>query len=358
MAKWFEIKAAAEGNGQQTAVVYLYDDIGYWGVTAKDFAEALKGLGPVTALTVRINSGGGEVFAGIAIHNLLRSHPATVTVKIDGFAGSIASVIAMAGDVVEMPDNAMMMIHNPSWGAWGESDDLRETADILDQIKKSLVTSYCAKTGLPEERISELMSASTWMTAAEAKELGFADAVTTAVDATNFSRVDPAKFGPVPTAFSGRFGKASVTPPTDPAPNNSTTKPEGGTMTAPNEGTPPTNAVSPQQVATQCQAAGLPELTAKLLSGPVTADALTAALADAKAIVECGEQVKRPAQARRLVQAGVSLADARAILLDGAAEADASVVTNTTPPTSGQGAAKPVIDYASIYARQAGRTQG
>lgn len=114
MAKWYDIVAAADGDGQQPPTIYLYDEIGRWGTTAADLANDLKALGSVQALTVRINSGGGEFFAGLAINNLLRSHPAKVTVKIDAFAGSIASVIAMAGDTVEMPSNAMMMIHNVS----------------------------------------------------------------------------------------------------------------------------------------------------------------------------------------------------------------------------------------------------
>lgn len=328
MAKWYEIKAAAEGDGQRPPTIYLYDEIGYWGTTAKDFADDLKALGSVPNLHVRINSGGGEFFAGLAINNLLRTHPAKVTVTIDAFAGSIASVIAMAGDVVEMPSNAMMMIHNVSWGAWGTAEDLRDTASIMDQMRKSLVCAYRAKTGLADDKIDALLTdAGTWMTAAEAKELGFCDVVTDAVDATNFTAVTPGRFAKVPEAIAARL----TATPTAPPPAATPPQPKDTTVTEKNDA--PANA-SPADIAARCHAAGFPELTARLLAAPVTDAVVAARLEEAKAIVKAATdlQVSEPI-ARRLIGEGVSEAAARSILTDMKAAQDFHIDT-TKPPSS------------------------
>lgn len=318
MAKWYDIKAAADGDGQQPPTIYLYDEIGYWGVTAKDFADDLKALGPVTALTVRINSGGGEFFAGLAIGNLLRTHPAKVTVKIDGLAGSIASVIAMAGDTVEMPSNAMMMVHNVSWWASGTAEDLRETADVMDQMRKSLVAAYRAKTGLADAKLDELLTDSgTWMTAAEAKELGFCDVVTDAVDATNFARVDPARFAKVPAAIAA---KLAPPPPAPPPPAADQAKP-----------------AEARQIADLCAKAGFPELTAGLLTGTATEADVTRRIEDARKVKDACARFRRPDMARNLIAAvatGLTVDAACAIANEAAADRDESVVTDTSRPNS------------------------
>ncbi|TWA69727.1 ATP-dependent protease ClpP protease subunit [Azospirillum baldaniorum] len=316
MANWYSIKAAADGDGQQPPTICIYDEIGYWGVTAKDFADDLKALGPVTALTVRINSGGGEFFAGLAIGNLLRTHPAKVTVKIDGLAGSIASVIAMAGDTVEMPSNAMMMVHNVSWWASGTAEDLRETAEVMDQMRKSLVAAYRSKTGLDDAKLDELLTDSgTWMTAAEAKELGFCDVVTDAVDATNFARVDPARFAKVPTAIAAKLAPPPPAPPPDAA--------------------DPAKPAEARQIADLCAKAGFPELTAGLLTGTATAADVTRRIEDARKVQDACTRFRRPDMARNLIAAvatGLTVDAACAIANEAAADRDESVVTDTSRP--------------------------
>lgn len=107
---WFRMQAQ-EGN---SADIYIYDEIGYWGVTAKQFVANLKALGDITHINLHINSPGGDVFDGIAIFNALKHHGASITAYIDGLAASMASVIAMVGNPVIMPENTMMMIHYPS----------------------------------------------------------------------------------------------------------------------------------------------------------------------------------------------------------------------------------------------------
>lgn len=171
---WYSVKAKA---GEKKAEISIFDEIGFWGVTAASFIGELKALGDVTEIDVMINSPGGSVFDGLAIYNALRQHPANVTVKVMGVAASAASFIAMAGDKIVMPENAFMMVHNPMGGVFGNADDMRDWADTLDKIAASLIGIYVARTGKSESEVKDLLDAETWMTAAEAKELGFADEV-------------------------------------------------------------------------------------------------------------------------------------------------------------------------------------
>ena len=171
------MKALANGATE----IYVFDEIGYWGVTAKDFARDLKEVKPNGSIDLHINSPGGSVTDGIAIYNLLKNHSSTVNVIIDGLAASMASVIAMAGDTITMPENALMMIHNPWGGAMGDADELRKTAEILDKMKSALISAYSAKTGKDADEIGQLMDAETWMTGSEAVEMGFATQVSAEV---------------------------------------------------------------------------------------------------------------------------------------------------------------------------------
>lgn len=126
-------------------------------------------------VTVRINSPGGDVSAGVAIYNYLNDHDGTVTVKVDGIAASIASLISMAGDKIIMLPGSMMMVHNPWTIAAGNSDDMAQVVEMLEKTGESMVPIYAARTGLSEERVKELLKAETWMTAQDAVDLGFAD---------------------------------------------------------------------------------------------------------------------------------------------------------------------------------------
>lgn len=153
----------------------IFDEIGYFGIRASLFIADLRGLGEVDEIELHINSPGGEVFDALAIYNNLRSHKATVTVMIDGLAASAASLIAMAGDKVVMPENAMMMIHNPMGITLGDADAMRDMADVLDKITLSLASAYVAKSGQNEKAVRKIMSEDTWLTAKECVDLGFAD---------------------------------------------------------------------------------------------------------------------------------------------------------------------------------------
>lgn len=171
---WFRMKANDE---KSEAEIYIYDEIGYWGVTAKQFVKDLQGLGDVKNIKLHINSPGGDVFDGIAIYNALRNHGAAITVYIDGLAASMASIIAMVGNPVIMPENTMLMIHKP-WGfAGGDANDMRDYADLLDKVETVLIPAYAQKTGMDPAKIAEMLEDETWLDGNECLALGFADQV-------------------------------------------------------------------------------------------------------------------------------------------------------------------------------------
>jgi len=171
---WFEIRNAKEDS----ADLYIYDVVGdsWTGNDAATFVKALAGL-KKKKINCRINSPGGSVFDGVAIYNALRNHEGGVTTYIDGLAASIASVIALAGDKVVMADSAMMMIHNPWTLAMGDAGEMRKTADVLDQIKETLINAYAAKTGKEREVIAADMEKETWFTARQAKDYGLVNEI-------------------------------------------------------------------------------------------------------------------------------------------------------------------------------------
>ncbi len=138
----------------------------------KDVQDFLDQLDGVSKINVHINSGGGSVFGGIAIYNILKRHNAEITVYVEGLAASIASVIAMAGDRIIIPENAQMMIHKPSSITWGNADDMRKEADILDGCQKVILNTYMqhAKEGVTPEQINALIDAETWKNGEEWQE--------------------------------------------------------------------------------------------------------------------------------------------------------------------------------------------
>ena len=175
--KWYEIKNLSDNEAE----ILIYEQIGksWWddsGISAKTFVNDIRALA-VNEITLRINSPGGDVFEGNSIYNALVEHEAKVFVKIDGIAASVASIIAMAGDSIEMAENSMMMIHDPWTFAMGSSTDMQKTIEMLDRIKVGLVSTYHNKTGVEKDEISALMTDETWFTAEEAVEFGFADSM-------------------------------------------------------------------------------------------------------------------------------------------------------------------------------------
>ena len=175
---------AAEADDPNTVSIYgqIGEDMWSEGFTAKRMAGALRGIGR-NAVTVNVNSPGGDMFEGLAIYNLLREHPAEVTVKVMGVAASAASLIAMAGDRIVMGTGSVMMIHN-AWGmVIGNRHDFADAADVFQTFDRSMAAIYAARTGLDEAAVLALLdgatraSDGTYMTAGDAVERGFADEV-------------------------------------------------------------------------------------------------------------------------------------------------------------------------------------
>ena len=166
-----------EAGGRVLRLEGPIDDESFWGdeVTPKAFREELNA--GTEDITVWINSPGGNVFAAAEIYTMLRDYPGSVTVKIDAIAASAASVIAMAGSKVLMSPVAMLMIHDPSTIAMGNTKDMEKAIATLNEVKESIINAYAAKSGLSHNRISKLMENETWMNAKKAVELGFADEI-------------------------------------------------------------------------------------------------------------------------------------------------------------------------------------
>ncbi|MFF5988146.1 head maturation protease, ClpP-related [Prauserella flavalba] len=169
---WYSISNATDG----AAVVRIYDEISWWGVSADQFIHDLDGI-TTDRIRVEINSPGGDVFDAVAIYNALRVHPAHVTTRVDGLAASAASLIVQAGDHRVMLSSAQMMIHN-AWGiAIGNADEHREMATLLDQQDDVIAGIYANRSGGDRQEFRTLMAAETWLTDAETVERGLADEV-------------------------------------------------------------------------------------------------------------------------------------------------------------------------------------
>lgn len=176
---WYSMKK----TGDASAEIMLYNDIGYFGITAEAFVKSLSDLGEIKDLTVRINSYGGEVFDGFAIYNRLRESKAHKVVIVDGVAASIASVIAMAGDEVKVPKNAFFMIHDPSIMIAGTAKELTVAVDLLKELKSKAITIYRDKIKragakeMSESEIADMMEKETWINAENSVIYGLADDV-------------------------------------------------------------------------------------------------------------------------------------------------------------------------------------
>lgn len=221
------VRLAASKDG---VTLYLHGDIG-WDITPAAVAQALKGAAG-KALTVSIDSYGGDAFNGIAIHNMIARHDGAKTVIVEGIAASAGSLIAMAGDRIIMPSNAFMMIHNASGFAMGPADVQRQTADLLDNISAAARGIYAARSGLPEEEVGAMMDAETWMTADVAVAKGFATETAAPADIrldarrlAAFAQVPAALAAPPPGSPPAHTPENIMDPTINPAPAPALPKP-------------------------------------------------------------------------------------------------------------------------------------
>ena len=185
--KWYNI----QNKAGKPADVYIFDEIGTYGITAQEFITDIKDLKD-TPINLRINSLGGDVFDGMAMYNVIKRREAKTTVYIEGIAASIATIISLGADEVVMAENSLFMIHNAWGGTMGEAKDMRKSADTLDKISNELTDIYRKKTGLSYDALAEMMDEETWLNANEALEMGFIDTISDSIKVA--AKYDVSKF--------------------------------------------------------------------------------------------------------------------------------------------------------------------
>ena len=184
---WYSINNKAA----KAADIYIFDEIGNYGVTAKQFISDIKNL-KGKPINLRINSLGGDVFDGMAMYNVIKRREAKTTVFIEGIAASIVTIIALGADKIVMAENSLFMIHNAWGGTMGDAKDMRKTAETLEKISAELTDIYSKKTGLSNKVIKGMMDEETWLNAEEAYDLGFVDVISDSIKVA--AKYDVSKF--------------------------------------------------------------------------------------------------------------------------------------------------------------------
>ena len=342
---WYEIKAQVENEVE----VIIYDEIGFFGITAKDFIEDFQKIDKNATINLRINSGGGDVFDGLAIHNILQRHPAPINVTIDGIAASIASLIAMVGDNIVMPENTFMMIHDPLGFGFGNAEDFRDLAEVLDKIKSGILSSYVAKSHLDPEKVSELMSDETWLTAKEAKDLGLADEVIDPVKLA--ARADLHRFKQPPDALKAaevNREPANNRPPTN---GSDMVNVSNSTLEKLKTAAIEKGKADALLILDLCTQAKITDAAVDFLNRGMTPDQVRERLIDAAAIRDICTGAGVPDRADGYIKAGNKIEEVREELFDIMVARDIEINNKLGPEEINQGT-KPVIDVTEIYANR------
>ena len=173
--RWYAFRGRNAQTGE--VAIDLMEEIGGYGVSAKNFRDDLSRVGKNESLHVHINSDGGDIIAGLEIYNTLLAHEGNVRVSIGALAASMASVIAMAGDQISIAENGFLMIHDPWSLIMGDAEEMRKAADTMDKMKASIVKAYQRQSGLDADEISQLMADESWLDAGEALDKSFVDSI-------------------------------------------------------------------------------------------------------------------------------------------------------------------------------------
>lgn len=317
MKTWFTVKASA-ADAPIAASVEIFDELGYFGVTAKDFIDAIKPY-KGKALEVAINSPGGDVFAGIAIYNALRAHGGEITTRVAGVAASAASIVLMAGDKRVAPENTMVMVHSPWTFAAGNAEELRDAADVLDKIGGTLVNVYVARTGKSEDEIRAMLAEDTWLTAEESLELGFIDEVVPSFEARACFDLDR-----LPEHVRAVFAKATPEPEPEP------------------EVKPDTVTFGPEDIEAQAKVHDLTDFLPTFAADARIVDRESASrvMAEAAEIRAYARMAGLDDRAESLIKNRKSVAEARRALAEEMAALDAERHVDTAPPTKHKAAAE------------------
>lgn len=369
MAKklWYSIKAQAQAD--KPVEIRIYAEIGFWGTTAEAFVAELDAAAASGAdILVSLNSPGGDVFDAFTIYNALRRYAGRVTTRVDGVAASAASLVAMAGDQLVMPDNAQLMIHNAWVLTGGTAEDLRKTAEMMDKIRDGVVAAYARKSGLEADKLVEMMDATTWMTALEAQALGFCDVIEDPIRLQMSS--DSAaevlrKHKNLPAEVAAMLDEQDAASPAAPhtevvAPEPATNGPEA-TLTDP-VSQPQANATQATAVVAHvyaaCRTAGVAHLAEGVLlsSGLASKEQADARIAQAAEIAGVCLAAKMADKAAEFVAAGLSVDQARARLFDAVTAASEIAIDNTQRPEASPVKAGPSLSITNFYeARAAAR---
>ncbi|MGF6220940.1 head maturation protease, ClpP-related [Pseudomonas sp. YL-218 TE3947] len=350
---WYSLRASGEAE-QRIIEVYVYGEIGTWGITANQFVRDLAALDDGTSpIVVAFNSIGGDLFDGLAIHNALSRLGERCTGRVDALAASAASVAVCGAHRVVVAENAMLMIHNPWTYASGDAEDLRKVATALDQALEVIIAAYKAKApNIDEVELRRLVNAETWLTAREAVALGLADEVGDGVQikACLGQGTVMQKYQHTPQALLDLLNEPMK--PTEPVVNN------------PEPPAPGADAAALALLITQsCNQGGMSNLIETLLATTKLVDEATvkAAITQAKAIRDLCVAARLPEFAVEFVQAGLDTGAVRARLFDkvvgkgGGFEIDNSLPQNEDQAPKIQ-AKQP--DPPSIWAaRQAAQSQ-
>jgi ATP-dependent Clp protease protease subunit len=341
MKSWYTIRARGTG-----AEVLIYDEIGAYGVSAKGFLAELGALPDDAPIDLRLNSPGGSVFDAVAIYNALTRHAGMITVWIDGIAASAASYIAMAGDEIVMPENAFLMIHDPSGIVMGTAADMRDMAGTLEKIAASMTRGYAAKSGKPEAQIAALMASETWFDATDALDLGLATRLAEPVRiAASF---DIARFRNAPLALAELVTEQSANIGDDIVPDENDVAAGGDPPTAPDPATKvPAGNVDPvdttddpsrshgqsEGVADENTLPGGAESCVAAANAAPDACAIRAeAIAHARAVIDLCRLAGQPQMAGRFLEEDAYLDVVRAQLLAAKAEADPQITPHHPQP--------------------------
>ena len=346
---WFTVQALADGR---TAQVSVRGYIGEWGVTDRDFIAAVEAFGEVDTIDVAINSRGGEVDHALSIFNFLKNHPAKVNMRVDGVAMSAASIVLMAGDSIEMPANAILMVHQPrSWGAAETADEHRQLADVLDTFESALLETYQARTGKTADELKTMLASETFMTAKEAVANGFADRVIPLkAEARAASAVAYAAALNIPLDVLVRAQADALASESDPASSETDADAQKADPAAEAAAaaaalaaaalTPLAESLS-AQISAAAASAGLTDYVSCFALDATLTDAATVrqAMADAREVFDLCNLVGQTEQAEPLIRKRATLAEARKVLQARMAEIDEASHTDSTAQPQGKPAA-------------------
>ena len=351
---WYSLKASGEAEARSIEV-YVYGEIGTWGITANQFVRDLAALDDgVSPIVVAFNSIGGDLFDGLAIHNALSRLGERCTGRVDALAASAASVAVCGAHKVVIASNAMLMIHNPWTYAAGDAEDLRKVATALDQAMEAIIAAYKSKApNIDEEELRRLVNAETWLTASEAVALGLADEVGEGVTVKACLGQGGAlqRYQHAPQSLLAQLEEPPVQP-LEPEPEP---KPEP-------EKPPIVDSAKLALLITQsCNTAGISNLIEPIINTTKLADEATvnAAITNAKAVRDLCVAARLPEFTQQFVASGLTAEAVRGRLFDklvsgGGFEIDNSLPINDDPAPKTQ-AKQP--DTNAIYAaRRAAQT--